>query len=88
MNFFDVPGFFQLLDNPREITAPPMLELHGVSNLANGCGVRLSREMREYFFAADFQRAWFLVFYGVLASHESVRVCGLRLTDFQLRSKN
>ena len=75
MNFLDVAGFFQLLDDSREISAAAMLELHGVSNLANGGGVRLSRKVREYFLAADFQRAWFLVFYGVLASHGIVRVC-------------
>ena len=72
MNFFYVSGFFQLLDDPREITAPAMLQLHGVSDLANGGGVRLSREMREHFLATDLQRARFLFFYGMLASHESV----------------
>ena len=75
MNFFYVAGFFQLLDDSREISAAAMLELHGVSNLANGGGVRLSREVREYFLATDFQRAGFLIFYGVLASHGIVRVC-------------
>jgi hypothetical protein len=75
MNFFYFACFFQLLDDSREISAAAVLELHGVSNLANGGGVRLSREVRKYFFAADFQRAWFLVFYGVLASHGIVRVC-------------
>jgi len=75
MNFFYVAGFFQLLDDSREISAAAMLELHGVSDLENGGGVRLNREVRENFLAADFQRAGFLVFYGVLASHGIVRVC-------------
>ena len=52
MNFLYFAGFFELLDNSRKIAAAAMLELHAVSDLANGGGVRLSREVREHFLAA------------------------------------
>ena len=87
LNFLDVAGLFELLNDARQKAATAMLELQAMSDLADAGRLRLLRQVSDDLFPADFRRSRLLILYGVLTSH--VMACRpFRLTDFTARGKN
>ena len=69
VDFLDIAAALQLLDNPREVAPPGVLQIHAVRDLPDTGGLRLLGKVGDHFRRADWLLAGLFILDGVLASH-------------------